>query len=92
MPSHIDAPDDFFRVRLVSTLLDTCGVYIDHGSQRKKLDGFLTFFQVGHVLSVWCRLSLNAALQYYVLCKATPPMDVDYLLMDTFEVGEHLVQ
>lgn len=40
-------PDDFFRVRLVCVLLDTCGMCFDRGTQKKKLDNFLTFFQVG---------------------------------------------
>ena len=47
----LDMPDDFFRVRLVCVLLDTCGMCFDRGTQKKKLDNFLTFFQVG-VLAV----------------------------------------
>lgn len=42
----LDMPDDFFRVRLVCVLLDICGMCFDAGSQRKKLDSFLTFFLV----------------------------------------------
>lgn len=42
----IDAPNDFFRIRLCCTLLDTCGMCFDRGSSKKKLDNFLTFFQV----------------------------------------------
>lgn len=45
-PCPVDMPDDFFRVRLVCVLLDTCGMCFDRGSQKKKLDNFLTFFQV----------------------------------------------
>ena len=41
-----DMPDDFFRVRLVCALLDTCGMCFDRGTQKKKLDNFLVFFQV----------------------------------------------
>lgn len=40
-----DLPDDFFRIRLTSTVLETCGMCFDRGSSRKKLDFFLTFFQ-----------------------------------------------
>lgn len=40
-----DPPDEFFRVRLVCTILDTCGMCFDRGSSRKRLDFFLTFFQ-----------------------------------------------
>jgi regulator of nonsense transcripts 2 len=43
----IDAPDDFFRIRLVFTLLDACGMCFDRGSHKRKLNRFLTFFQVG---------------------------------------------
>ncbi|TFK44796.1 transcription factor [Crucibulum laeve] len=41
----LDTPDDFFRVRLVCVLLDTCGMCFDRGTQKKKLDNFLIFFQ-----------------------------------------------
>ncbi|GAA5853891.1 hypothetical protein JCM8547_007487, partial [Rhodosporidiobolus lusitaniae] len=44
-PSPIDTPDDCFRVRLVCTLLDTCGACFDRGALKKKLDNFLVFFQ-----------------------------------------------
>ena len=43
--SPLDQPDDFFRIRLVCTMLDTCGMCFDRGSSRKKLDFFLVFFQ-----------------------------------------------
>lgn len=45
----IDMPDDFFRVRLVCVLLDTCGMCFDRGAQQKKLDYFLSFFQVSEL-------------------------------------------
>lgn len=41
----LDQPDDFFRIRLACTILETCGVCFDRGNARKKLDFFLTFFQ-----------------------------------------------
>ena len=41
----LDPLDDYFRVRLVCTILDTCGTCFDRGTSRKKLDFFLTFFQ-----------------------------------------------
>ncbi|CAD6443564.1 c635a1e3-da21-4ad5-8db7-3a477b4005c8 [Sclerotinia trifoliorum] len=40
-----DMPDDFFRIRLVATLLETCGVFFSRGAAGKKLDYFLSFFQ-----------------------------------------------
>ena len=64
--NHLDLPDDFFRIRLVCTILDTCGVCFDRGPARKKLDFFLTFFQ------------------YYIRTKATLPMDIDFMIQDTF--------
>lgn len=62
----LDLPDDFFRIRLVCSLLDTCGVCFDRGSAKKKLDFFLTF------------------LQYYILIKDPMPMDVDFVVQDTY--------
>ncbi|KAI9718618.1 MAG: hypothetical protein M1812_004069 [Candelaria pacifica] len=64
----LDMPDDFFRVRLVCTLLDTCGMCFDRGSAKKKLDFFLTFFQ------------------YYICTKEPLPMDVEFMVQDTFSL------
>ncbi|RKO91807.1 armadillo-type protein [Blyttiomyces helicus] len=44
--SPIDAAHDFFRVRLCCTLLDTCGHYIDRGSQALRMEEFLVYFQM----------------------------------------------
>jgi regulator of nonsense transcripts 2 len=41
----LDLPDDFFRARLICSLLETCGVFYDKGVAKKKLDFFLIFFQ-----------------------------------------------
>lgn len=41
----IDLPDDYFRIRLVCSLLETCGHCFEKGAAKKKLDFFLTFFQ-----------------------------------------------
>lgn len=58
-------PDDFFRIRLVCTMLDFCGGYFDRGSAKKKLDFFLTFFQVQFTYSSYNRVptNLNAVLR-----------------------------
>uniref|UniRef100_A0A7S4KVT8 MIF4G domain-containing protein n=1 Tax=Guillardia theta TaxID=55529 RepID=A0A7S4KVT8_GUITH len=40
-----DSPSDFFRVRLVCSLLDTSGHYFDRGIPKKRLDLFLAHFQ-----------------------------------------------
>jgi regulator of nonsense transcripts 2 len=62
----LDLSDDYFRIRLVCTVLDTCGICFDRGSSRKKLHFFLTFFQ------------------YYILTKDPLPMDIDFLVQDTY--------
>lgn len=41
----LDLPDDYFRIRLVCNLLETCGMYFDKGLAKKRLDFFLTYFQ-----------------------------------------------
>ncbi|KAH7035464.1 armadillo-type protein [Microdochium trichocladiopsis] len=40
-----DLPDDYFRIRLVATVLETCGMFFNRGAAGKKLDYFLSFFQ-----------------------------------------------
>merc|ERR1712062_405388 len=63
----LDPPDDCFRIRLVCTLLDTCGKYFDRGSTKKRLDRFLLYFQ-----------------KYY-LSKEYIPLDVEFMICDTFD-------
>ena len=46
IPSVLDPSGHLFRIRLICTLLDTCGQYFDHGNYKKKLDCFLVYFQV----------------------------------------------
>lgn len=44
-PQHpLEATWDYFRIKLVCVLLDTCGHYFDRGTGKQKLDRFLTFF------------------------------------------------
>jgi regulator of nonsense transcripts 2 len=62
----LDMPDDFFRIRLVCNILDTCGICFDRGAAKKKLDFFLTFFQ------------------YYIHTKDPMPMDIDFIVQDTY--------
>ncbi|KAG2176994.1 hypothetical protein INT43_007648 [Umbelopsis isabellina] len=78
----IDAPDDFFRIRLCCTLLDTCGMCFDRGSAKKKLDSFLTFFQVSYGVE----MRGVVVVVMYILSKAKPPMDVEFMVMDTLEL------
>ncbi|TPX76804.1 hypothetical protein CcCBS67573_g01935 [Chytriomyces confervae] len=44
--SHLDAPHDFFRVRLCCVIMETCGQCFDRGVLAQKLDEFLAFLQV----------------------------------------------
>ncbi|XP_047315125.1 regulator of nonsense transcripts UPF2 isoform X1 [Impatiens glandulifera] len=41
----LDPPEDCFRIRMIITLLETCGHYFDRGSSKRKLDKFLIHFQ-----------------------------------------------
>ncbi|XP_077212935.1 regulator of nonsense transcripts UPF2 [Tasmannia lanceolata] len=41
----LDPPEDCFRIRMIITLLQTCGHYFDRGSSKRKLDRFLVYFQ-----------------------------------------------
>ena len=49
----IDPPDDCFRIKLVCTLLETCGEYFDRGVLKKRLDIFLVYFQVSRSSLPW---------------------------------------
>jgi regulator of nonsense transcripts 2 len=52
-------PDDFFRIRLVATLLETCGIFFNRGAAGKKLDYFLSFFQVGSRFSYFSAILIR---------------------------------
>ncbi|KAM4746827.1 regulator of nonsense transcripts 2 isoform 2-T2 [Rhinophrynus dorsalis] len=76
-PSQLDPPEHLFRIRLVCTILDTCGQYFDRGSSKRKLDCFLVYFQ----RYVWWKKSLD------VWTKEHPfPIDIDYMISDTLEL------
>ncbi|XP_051544359.1 regulator of nonsense transcripts 2-like [Myxocyprinus asiaticus] len=76
-PSPLDPPEHLFRIRLVCTLLDTCGQYFDRGSSKKKLDCFLIYFQ----RYIWLKKSLD------VWTKDQPfPIDIEYMITDTLEL------
>uniref|UniRef100_A0A674EYD0 Regulator of nonsense transcripts 2 n=1 Tax=Salmo trutta TaxID=8032 RepID=A0A674EYD0_SALTR len=70
-PSPLDPPEHLFRIRMVCTLLDTCGQYFDRGSSKRKLDCFLIYFQKS--VEVW-----SAEHQF--------PIDIDYMISDTLEL------
>ncbi|KAJ6666400.1 hypothetical protein lerEdw1_000673 [Lerista edwardsae] len=77
IPSPLDPPEHLFRIRLVCTILDTCGQYFDRGSSKRKLDCFLVYFQ----RYVWWKKSLD------VWTKDHPfPIDIDYMISDTLEL------
>ncbi|KIY66874.1 ARM repeat-containing protein [Cylindrobasidium torrendii FP15055 ss-10] len=61
-PCAIDMPDDSFRIRLICTLLDTCGSCFDRGSQKKKLDNFLIMFQ----FYIHCKQPLSMDVDFMV--------------------------
>jgi len=41
----LDPPEDCFRLRMIITLLETCGQFFDRGSSKRRLDRFLLYFQ-----------------------------------------------
>lgn len=43
--SKFDPPTDYFRIKLITELLDTCGAFFNKGSHAVKLDKFLVYFQ-----------------------------------------------
>ncbi|KAF9403150.1 hypothetical protein BGX21_006677 [Mortierella sp. AD011] len=61
-PSPVDSPTDSFRIRLVCSLLDTCGMCFDHGSSKIKLDSFLVLFQM-YILS---KESIPLEIEYMI--------------------------
>ncbi|XP_018409245.1 PREDICTED: regulator of nonsense transcripts 2 [Nanorana parkeri] len=75
--SPLDPPEHLFRIRLVCTILDTCGQYFDRGSSKRKLDCFLVYFQ----RYVWWKKGLDVWTKDYPF-----PIDIDYMISDTLEL------
>ncbi|XP_034277995.1 regulator of nonsense transcripts 2 isoform X1 [Pantherophis guttatus] len=75
--SLLDPPEHLFRIRLVCTILDTCGQYFDRGSSKRKLDCFLVYFQ----RYVWWKKSLDVWTKDHLF-----PIDIDYMISDTLEL------
>lgn len=74
IPSILDPPEHLFRIRLVCTLLETCGQYFSGGSSKKKLDYFLIFFQNYY----WFKRTNP------IWTADNPfPVDIDYMFRDT---------
>lgn len=46
--TEYDPPEHLFRIRLVCMLLETCGQFFSSGSSKRRLDCFLTYFQVSY--------------------------------------------
>ena len=67
-----DLPDDFFRIRLVATVLETCGMFFNRGAAGKKLDYFLSFLQVNQYEEVLIAATTNTVLVLYPHKAATP--------------------
>ncbi|KAJ8384332.1 hypothetical protein AAFF_G00205850 [Aldrovandia affinis] len=76
-PSPLDPPEHLFRIRMVCTLLDTCGQYFDRGSSKRKLDCFLIYFQ----RYIWWKKSVDIWTTEHPF-----PIDIDYMISDTLEL------
>ncbi|KAJ8006494.1 hypothetical protein DPEC_G00107830 [Dallia pectoralis] len=76
-PSPLDPPEHLFRIRMVCTLLDTCGQYFDRGSSKRKLDCFLIYFQ----RYIWWKKSVEVWNKEHLF-----PIDIDYMISDTLEL------
>lgn len=59
----------------------------DRGSQKRKLDNYLNFFQVLHFPHLKRKYLSVLHPQMYILSKDSLPMDVEFMLYDSLEVG-----
>lgn len=74
--STLDPPEHLFRIRLVCTVLETCGQYFDRGTSKKKLDCFLVYFQC----YIWQKKESG-----YWNDQLPFPRDLDYMIVDSIE-------
>lgn len=79
--SPIDAPDDYFRIRLVCTMLDACGHCFDRGILKKRLDDFLLFLNI-YILSKTQPLPMDVN---FMLSDTLETLRPQFQLKKTFE-------
>ncbi|KAF2668337.1 putative nonsense-mediated mRNA decay factor [Microthyrium microscopicum] len=75
-----DLPTDFFRIRLVCTLLETCASFFAQGPAKKKLDFFVSFFQ--YYINTKDKLSPDIE---FAIQDAFAVISPDLKLIDSFE-------
>lgn len=97
VPSPLDPPEYMFRIRLICMLLETSGCYFNAGLSKKKLDCFLTYFQVGFTtICIYSTFLLNARSlkqRYFWFKKSSAlwtdelpfPKDIDNMVSDIFQ-------
>ena len=68
-PCDLDTRGDFLRIRLICTLLETCGQYFNRAQSKLRLDHFLVYFQF-YILTKDPKLA---------------PLEVGFLIDDTLE-------
>lgn len=89
-PSSLDPPEHLFRIRLVCTILDTCGQYFDRGSSKRKLDCFLVYFQVWkhniqfHITECICNRKFSKEIIYSLYSQLGCTYCRDLKLCDRF--------
>ncbi len=72
----LDPASNFFRIRLVCVMLDTCGQYFDRGNTKKKLDCFLVYFQRYYLFK-----KETAVLED--LTRPSDPVDIEFAFVET---------
>lgn len=98
--SELDPPDHLMRLRLVLTMLDTCGVFFSSGLSKKRLDYYLHYLQVTFVylfkslLVTWdtCNIATCYVQYYYWFKRSLPiwtednpfPVAIDHGMKDMF--------
>lgn len=80
--SHLDPPDNLFRLKLICDLLDTCGHYMNSSMEKKKLDCYLLFFQRYY----WCKKHIYLLHPYCMVKSGNQfPASTEYLYNDTIK-------
>lgn len=63
----MDQPDNLMRLRLVLTILDTCGVFFSSGLAKKRLDCYLVYLQVFKIAKLISGIFINYSFLSLVL-------------------------
>ena len=73
----LDQPEDMIRIRMICTILETCGAYFVSASSKSKLKYFLAYFQVSFEMS---KIDFSIPILFFLITAILLEKEVAFIL------------